>query len=132
MVKGVVGMTSAYKIPEPLEKGILRAKHGVFVFKDGTARFDSTDMPLTHFTPLEIGTPIEKLKELGYEKDYQGNILETNDQILELLPQDIILSREGLEYFASVSRFVDELLTKVYKLNSFYNAKTTQNVLRIL
>ncbi|MFV2041555.1 MAG: DNA polymerase II large subunit, partial [Candidatus Hydrothermarchaeales archaeon] len=36
MVKGVVGMTSAYKIPEPIEKGILRAKHGVFVFKDGT------------------------------------------------------------------------------------------------
>jgi DNA polymerase II large subunit len=129
MVKGVVGMTSAYKIPEPLEKGILRAKHGVFVFKDGTARFDSTDMPLTHFTPLEIGTPIEKLKELGYDKDYQGNILETNDQILELLPQDIILSREGLEYFASVSRFVDELLTKVYKLNSFYNAKCPEDII---
>ena len=54
-VKGVIGMISESKLPEPLEKGILRAKHEVFTFKDGTIRHDSTDLPLTHFIPREIG-----------------------------------------------------------------------------
>ena len=67
IVKGVKKMMSARKLPEPLEKGILRAKHDVYVFKDGTTRFDATDIPLTHFKPKEIGVSIDKLKELGYE-----------------------------------------------------------------
>ena len=59
-VKGVVGMISEAKLPEPIEKGILRAKHEVFTFKDGTIRHDSTDLPLTHFIPKEIGVTVEK------------------------------------------------------------------------
>jgi DNA polymerase II large subunit len=129
VVKGVVGMTSSFKIPEPIEKGILRAKHGVFVFKDGTARFDSTDMPMTHFTPEEIGTSVKQLKRLGYERDYKGNPISKGNQTLELLPQDIILSTEGLEYLTSVSRFVDELLEQVYGLSPFYNAKTPEDLI---
>jgi len=54
-VKGVIGLISAEKVPEALEKGILRAKHEVYVFRDGTTRFDATEVPLTHFTPAEIG-----------------------------------------------------------------------------
>ncbi|HXZ23212.1 MAG TPA: DNA polymerase II large subunit, partial [Methanomassiliicoccales archaeon] len=41
-IKGVQGMISHNKTPEPMEKGILRAQHGTFVFKDGTIRFDMT------------------------------------------------------------------------------------------
>jgi DNA polymerase II large subunit len=129
VVKGVVGMTSAFKIPEPLEKGILRAKHGIFVFKDGTARFDSTDMPMTHFKPLEIGTSVDRLKELGYEEDYEGNPLERDEQILELLPQDILLPEEGLKYFTGVSRFVDELLEKVYGTKPVYNINNPEDLI---
>ena len=54
------------RIAEPFEKGLLRQKHGLTVFKDGTVRFDATNSPLTHFKPSWIGTPISKLKELGY------------------------------------------------------------------
>ncbi len=122
-IKGVIGMTSAYKIPEPLEKGILRAKHGVFTFKDGTARFDATDVPLTHFRPKEIKVPIEKLKELGYDRDKDGNILEHEDQILELKVQDIIVSDDGAKYLLKCTKFIDELLEKLYGLESFYNAE---------
>jgi DNA polymerase II large subunit len=129
VVKGVVGMTSAYKIPEPLEKGILRAKHEVFVFKDGTARFDTTDMPMTHFKPEEIGTSVVKLKNLGYTTDYVGNPLERDDQILQLLPQDLVLPSEGLKYLGCVSRFVDELLEKVYGTAPFYNVKEPEDLI---
>ncbi|MFQ5800243.1 MAG: DNA polymerase II large subunit, partial [Candidatus Hydrothermarchaeales archaeon] len=129
VVKGVVGMTSAYKIPEPIEKGVLRARHGVFVFKDGTARFDATDMPMTHFTAEEIGTPVDMLKGLGYTKDYKGDPLERDDQIVELLPQDIVLSKEGLTYLTGVSRFIDELLEKVYGEKPFYNVKGPRDLI---
>jgi DNA polymerase II large subunit len=122
LVKGVQGMTSAYKIPEPIEKGILRAKHGVYVFKDGTIRFDATDVPLTHFRPKEIGTSVERLRELGYTKDVNGDPLERDDQLLELRVQDVIISRPGAEYLLRASKFVDELLQKLYGLPPYYKA----------
>ncbi len=65
VVKGVKGLTSPGKVPEPIEKGILRASHQISVYQDGTARFDLTDLPLTHFRPNEIGTPPETLRRLG-------------------------------------------------------------------
>ncbi len=128
-IKGVIGMTSAYKIPEPLEKGILRSKHSVYVFKDGTARFDSTDVPLTHFRPREIGISIEILKKLGYEKDFKGASLQSDEQIVELERQDIILAEEGANYLLKVSKFLDELLAKFYGLKPFYNAEKKEDLL---
>ncbi len=74
-IKGVIGTISKHKTPEPLEKGILRAKHNVYVFKDGTIRFDMTDAPLTHFKPKEIGVPLKRLKRTRVHKDYLGNEL---------------------------------------------------------
>ncbi|MEM3401987.1 MAG: DNA polymerase II large subunit, partial [Candidatus Hadarchaeales archaeon] len=129
MLKGVKGMTSAYKIPEPIEKGILRAKHKVFVFKDGTIRFDATNVPLTHLRPREIGVSVEKLRELGYERDVDGRPLERDDQLLELKVQDIILPEEGAEYLLRASRFVDELLQKFYGLPSYYKADRREDLL---
>ena len=120
-VKGVKGMISKFKIPEPLEKGILRAKHDVYVFKDGTSRFDATDAPLTHFKPKEIGVSLEKLKELGYEKDYLGNPLENEDQIVELKIQDVIIPENAAKYLFRVSKFIDDLLERFYGLERYYN-----------
>jgi DNA polymerase II large subunit len=128
-VKGVIGMTSAYKIPEALEKGILRSRHNVFVFKDGTVRFDATNVPLTHFRPREIGVSVEKLRELGYDRDYNGAPLEREDQIVELKCQDIILSDEGAEYLLRASKFVDDLLSQFYGLEPFYNAESKEDLL---
>ncbi|MGE4577256.1 MAG: DNA polymerase II large subunit, partial [Candidatus Methanomethylophilaceae archaeon] len=45
-LKCVKGLTSKKKVPEALEKGILRAKNGVTTYKDGTVRYDMTDIPL--------------------------------------------------------------------------------------
>jgi len=127
-IKGVVGTISKHKTPEPLEKGILRAKHKVSVFKDGTIRFDMTDAPLTHFKPKEIHISIERLKELGYTTDYLGTPLEDKNQICELKVQDVIISKSCAEYFFQVTRFIDDLLVKFYKLDRFYKIKKLEDL----
>ena len=128
-VKGVMGMTSGYKFPEPVMKGILRARNKVYVFKDGTIRYDATDMPLTHFTPQEIGVSVEELKELGYTHDHTGMPLEQGDQVVELMVQDIIVSRNAIDYLIRVTRFIDDLLEKFYGLDRHYNVKTEKDLL---
>ncbi|WP_148883131.1 DNA-directed DNA polymerase II large subunit [Thermococcus aciditolerans] len=127
-LKGVQGMTSGYKMAEPLEKGLLRAKNDVYVFKDGTIRFDATDAPITHFKPREIGTSVEKLRELGYTHDFEGKPLERDDQILELRVQDVILPYEAGRYLLKVARFIDDLLEKFYGLPRFYNAEKMEDL----
>ncbi|MEM2918893.1 MAG: DNA polymerase II large subunit [Candidatus Altiarchaeota archaeon] len=131
-VKGVIGLISTYKIPELLEKGILRAKNSLYVFKDGTIRYDATNVPLTHFKPKEANVSIEKLKKLGYEKDIEGNELKSDEQILELKVQDIILNENGLEYLFRVSKFVDEELEKIYHMKKFYNAENKEDLIGAL
>ncbi len=127
-VKGVHGMISRYKIPEPLEKGILRAKNGVYVFKDGTIRFDATDAPLTHFKPSEIMVGIEKLRELGYTRDYLGNELSSDEQIIEIRIQDVVIPIKSANYFVKVAHFMDELLRKFYGIEPFYNVVVKEDL----
>ncbi len=127
-VKGVQGLISSTKTPESLEKGILRAKHMLSVFRDGTCRFDATEIPATHFIPSEINVSIEKLRELGYEKDKDGNPLTNEEQVVEMRPQDIILSDYAAEYFLRVTKFVDDLLVYHYGAHSYYNAQTPGDI----
>ena len=128
-VKGVVGMISEAKLPEPLEKGILRAKNEVFTFKDGTIRHDSTDLPLTHFVPKEIGVTVEKLLEMGYEKDCYGNPIESEDQIIELRVQDIVISDNCGEYLLRTAQFIDDELVRYYDMEPFYNVKERSDLI---
>ncbi|MGQ4891932.1 MAG: DNA polymerase II large subunit [Candidatus Njordarchaeia archaeon] len=128
-VKGVKGLTSANKTPEILEKGVLRGRHSLYVFKDGTIRFDATDCPLTHFKPKEIGVSVEKLRELGYTHDIFGKPLENDDQVLELKVQDIIVSEEAADYLLRIGWFVDELLERVYNQEPYYNFSNVEDII---
>ncbi|MFH0815528.1 MAG: DNA polymerase II large subunit [Methanobacteriota archaeon] len=128
-VKGVKGMLSESKIPEPIEKGILRAKHGLSVFKDGTIRFDITDAPLTHFKPREIGLTVERARELGYDTDCLGRPLESAEQAVELRPQDVIISESGVEYLLRIAQFLDELLVRFYNVEPYYNVKRPEDMI---
>jgi len=135
LIKGVRGTSNKDHIPEHLTKGILRAKHNVYVNKDGTTRYDMTQLAITNFKPKEIQTSIEKLKELGYEKDMHGKELVDINQILELKPQDVILPacnespEEGADKILfRLAKFIDELLIKLYGLKPFYNLKSEQDL----
>jgi DNA polymerase II large subunit len=123
LVKGVKGVISREKAVEAMEKGILRAMQNIFVFKDGTTRFDMIDLPLTHIRPNEVRVSVEKLRSLGYIKDTLGYDLQNGSQVVELRPQDLLISDSCAEYMVNVAQFMDDLLVKCYGLDPFYNVK---------
>ncbi|KON32342.1 hypothetical protein AC478_00480 [miscellaneous Crenarchaeota group-1 archaeon SG8-32-3] len=128
ILKGVKGLTNADKTPEIIEKGVLRAKHDLSVYKDGTIRFDATNAPLTHIKPAEIGVSVEKLRQLGYSHDMHGVSLVDANQICELKIQDVVIPRTAGEYFVHIANFIDELLVRVYKLPTYYNIESLDDL----
>jgi len=127
-MKGVEGLISPSKEPEPLEKGILRAKHALHVNKDGTMRYDLTDVPLTHFRPAEINVSVEKLRELGYDRDFDGEELMDSEQTIELMPQDVVVSEDCMNFMLRASGFMDDLFSEFYGLEKYYNADNFENI----
>ena len=135
LIKGVKGTFSKEHIPEHLIKGILRAKHNLHVNKDGTIRYDCSELPVTHFKPKEIFVSVEKLKEIGYTHDISGKPLETKDQVLEIKPQDIIIPccPDSMEEPADkiiyrTGKFIDEMLVNLYGMDPFYNFKNREDI----
>jgi DNA polymerase II large subunit len=128
LLKGVKGLTNETKTPEIIEKGILRAKHDLSVYKDGTIRFDATNAPLTHFKPSEAKVSVERLQELGYTYASDGSTLVDSNQICELKLQDIIVPIKCAEYLLQIADFMDELLTKAYGLQPYYNVKRVEDI----
>ena len=136
LVKGVRGLSSENKQVEHLEKGILRAKYDLQVNKDGTIRYDVTELPLVAFKPKEIFVSIEKLKELGYITDIYDQELVDKEQILELQPHDILLpsafespDEKADDVFMKVANFVDEELVRFYGLKPFHNIKERKDLI---
>ncbi|HLD06065.1 MAG TPA: DNA polymerase II large subunit, partial [Candidatus Nanoarchaeia archaeon] len=135
LVKGVRGTSNANHVIEHLAKGIIRAKHDVYVNKDGTTRYDMTQLPITHFKPKEIGTSVVRLQELGYEHDIAGKPLTGKEQVLELRPQDIILpacpvspDEKADDVLFRVGKCMDDLLESLYGLPPYYRFKVPADV----
>jgi DNA polymerase II large subunit len=136
LIKGVKGTSNKDHLPEHFAKGILRAHHNVAVNKDGTTRYDMSEVPITHFKPKEVGTSLEKLRELGYNLDIHAKPLVDEDQILELKPQDLILpgghdtlDGPATDVLANVARFVDNLLVSLYGLEPYYNIEKPNDLI---
>jgi DNA polymerase II large subunit len=128
LLRGVKGLTNEDKTPEIIEKGVLRARHDLSVYKDGTIRFDATNAPLTHSKAKEVGVTVETLRELGYTHDISGMPLVESNQICELKIQDVVIPEKAATYFVQISSFIDDLLTKVYRLQPYYNVKNTDDL----
>ena len=128
-VKGVRGLTSLSKIPEALEKGVIRSKHDAYVYKDGTLRIDATNEPLTHFRPRDIRADIATLVRLGYSRDASGLPLQSDVQVLELKPQDVIVPVEIGGDLVRMAQCVDDELQNLYGLEPFYDAHRPEDLL---
>ncbi|KAA2282838.1 MAG: DNA polymerase II large subunit [Candidatus Nitrosocosmicus sp.] len=121
-LKGVKSLMGKDKEAEQIEKGILRQKCGLSVFKDGTIRFDATNEPLTHFMPSFIKTSISRLRDLGYVLDYKNIEVTSDKQIIELLIQDVIIPLDSAKYLLKTAKFIDEEMVSLYNLPPVYNA----------
>jgi len=135
LIKGVRGTSNSEHVPEHLIKGILRAKHGIFVNKDGTLRYDASELTLTHFRPREISVSPERLRSLGYSHDIHGEELVNEEQVLELKVQDVVLpccpenpEEPADEVFFRAANFVDELLAKLYGKSPFYSLASKEGL----
>jgi len=135
LVKGIRSLNNNNGFFEHPSKGILRAKFNLAVNKDGTIRYDGTEVPLTHFKPLEIGVSIDKLKDIGYDCDINGDELIRDDQILELKPHDIVLpscpvtsDEKGDDVFFNIANFLDEELTRLYGLEGYYKVRSREDL----
>ncbi len=135
MIKGVRGTSNKDHTPEHLIKGILRAKHNIYVNKDGTTRYDMIELPITHFKPRELNADLQKLREIGYDVDAYGKPLEHEDQVLELKPQDMILpdcpdSPDEIcsEVLFRAANFIDDLLVYLYKMPPFYKLEKKEDL----
>ena len=126
--KGVKSLMSRHRSAEPLEKGMLRQKHDLHAFKDGTVRFDATNEPLTHFKPAWLSVGLKKLRELGYTRDYLGKELESPRQIVELMMQDVIIPRDAAHHLLNTAKFIDEELEKLYELEPFYKVNSIEDL----
>ncbi|MBI4144276.1 DNA polymerase II large subunit [Candidatus Woesearchaeota archaeon] len=136
LIKGVRGTSNKAHLFEHPCKGILRAKHDIYVNKDGTTRYDATQLPLTHFKPKEIGTSVAQLILLGYTHDIFGNALTGDSQIVEILPQDMVLpdcsesNDEGSkDVLFRVAGFVDEALSSLYRQRAFYGLSSSDGLI---
>ena len=123
-LKGVKGLTNENKQPEALEKGLLRQKYGLQIYRDGTIRFDATNMPVTSFLPNLITTDLEQLIKMGYSKEEISS-----GKSVPIFVQDVILPKNCASYLLKVSKFIDELLEKFYNLPSFYNVKKEEDLI---
>ncbi len=128
-LKGLKTLISEEKNAEPLEKGILRAKYSLQIFRDGTVRYEALNATITQFTPKELNLSLEKIKELGYKTDYQGKPITSIDQRLSIFPQDVIIDEGAGEHFVRVSKFIDDLLEKFYNKPKFYNKNTKEELI---
>ena len=128
-VKGVKGLINKGRTPEPLEKGLLRARFDVSVFKDGTLRFDASNAVLTQFKPGEVGLSLERAREIGYTRTMDGDDLTDTKQLCSLEIQDLIVSEACGEYLLKVSRFLDELLASFYGLEKVYKASKREDLI---
>ncbi|SEQ80873.1 DNA polymerase II large subunit [Natrinema salaciae] len=128
ILKGVKGLSSRNKVPEPIEKGILRAKHDVSSFKDGTVRYDMTDLPVTSVRASELDIDVGQLQALGYEEDIHGEALIHEDQLVELKVQDIVLSDGAAEHMLQTAAFIDDLLEQYYGLEPYYEFEERQDL----
>ena len=135
LIKGVRGTMNSEHIPEHPVKGILRAKHKIHVNKDGTLRYDASELTLTHFKPRELGVGVERLRELGYHTDVNGEPLATVEQVLELKPQDVVLpccpenpEEPADQVLFRTACFVDELLERLYGLQPFFKLESPEDL----
>jgi len=118
-IKGVKKLMSAKKVCEPLEKGILRYLNAITINKDGTCRYDMSDIPITHFRRSEISVSSSKLKSLGYE----------DSDLNEIFPQDIIIPDNAAAYLLRVAKYVDDLLVNYYRTEPFYMCRTKEDLI---
>lgn len=126
---GIEELKSSIKIPEPLSKGIVRQYHALTVDRDATIKFSTYLCHANILKVSDLNISLEKIKQMGYETDIFGEELTSGNQYIQLKPYDIIISREMAKLFLKITKYLDELLVRLYKMEEFYNIEVPEDLL---
>ena len=61
-------------------------------------------------------------------KDMNGYDLQNGKQVVEMHPQDLLVSDSCADYMVKVAQFIDDELVRFYGLPAFYNLKTKDDL----
>ena len=128
-VKGDTYLGSGEKHPEPLEKGILRARNNTSTFRDGTVRFDMVDITMTHFRPGRDRHHRPGCGETRIHHRRQRRSVTRDDQVIEIYPQDIVVPWSCVDSLLNVCRFVDDELEHIYGMDRIYECQKPNDLI---
>lgn len=120
-IKGVKKLMNSSGIYEDISKGFIRSKYSLSVFKDGTCRIDITNAPLHSVSIDKIGLTKKQAEKLGY--------IVSDDNVIHLYPHDVILPKSAAATLVNMCKFIDELLSKVYKKKPYYRVKKMEDLI---
>jgi DNA polymerase II large subunit len=119
---------------ELFEKLILRAAYGLHRFRDGTNRYDATNLVLTSAVLKEINLSVQKAHFLGYHFDKFGQNLVRDDQEIILFYQDIVVPKSRITFLIKTRKFYNSL-EQLYSnglLQPFYQFEKPEDVIGAL
>jgi hypothetical protein len=105
---------------EIFKKCILRRKYKISLANGPIFNFQLPNARLTHFKPVDIETSLKNIKELGYRVDIDGKPLESEDQVLSIFVNDILIPKSISRALKQIYNFLDEELQSIYDQNPFF------------
>ena len=120
-VKCMKKLNSRDQTPEAIEKGILRARHELPVFRDGTVRYDMSDVPITHFRPREIGVRGKRSTVWATLTISVVSHSATMSKSWNCFRRTSSWPRAA-DFLLRTAKYIDELLVRFYNMEPYYNA----------
>jgi len=72
---------------------------------------------------------VATLHRLGYAVDWSGAPLTDGEQLVELAPQDLIVSHSCGTYLTRLAQFVDDELVRLYGVEPYYRAERPEDLI---
>ncbi|MHA1983163.1 MAG: hypothetical protein ACW967_02335 [Candidatus Hodarchaeales archaeon] len=105
---------------EIIKKSFLRKKYNISLANGPVFNFQLPNAGLSHFKPVDIGTSLKNLKELGYRVDINGKPLKNEGQVLSIFVNDILVPKSIFKTLKQIYNFLDEELQSIFDQKPFF------------
>jgi hypothetical protein len=114
---------------EMIKKSFLRKKYNISLANGPIFNFQLPNARLSHFRPIDIGTSLKNIKELGYRVDINGIPLKSDDQVLSIFVNDILVPKSISKTLKQIYNFLDEELQSIYDQKPFFEIQELNDLI---